>query len=297
MKNLFAIILAFMTFFAAHTANAQQRQQQRQQQSQQQQRSQQQQQQRSQQQRQSQSNQSQQRRPSTQSRPALPPPPPPAPRIEFGVKAGINLPTLRMSESVQEALGDSKMGIGFNLGVTVDVPITRELYLQSGLELTMKGGKTTRKESSGFNLFGVPIPANLDLEMSTNPLFLQLPLYLAYKIEIDKSTRFVPRFGPYIAYGLSGKLSTKADLSVLGASLGGKLPEVDLFGESAFMKNFDYGLGFGLGLEYAQLGVSVGYELGLANLASDDFKSLMTLTGTDYSLKTSNLYLSLSYRF
>ncbi|MDR2499030.1 MAG: hypothetical protein LBD28_06270, partial [Tannerellaceae bacterium] len=69
------------------------------------------------------------------------------------------------------------------------------------------------------------------------------------------------------------------------------------FGDSGFMKNLDYGLGVGLGFEYARFSIYANYEHGLANLASDNLKTVFALTGnSDYSLKSQNFTIAIGYR-
>ncbi|GHV50319.1 hypothetical protein FACS1894181_10740 [Bacteroidia bacterium] len=221
-------------------------------------------------------------------------------KTEFGVKAGANFSTFTLNENVQDALGEAQTKVGFLLGLTVDIPFTSKLYtsdfyLMTGLELSQKGYKATQSYTLPGTVLTPPVQAQLNL--AANPLYVQLPLYFAYKITVDKDVRFVPRAGPYLAYGLSGKLSYNSSVGAAGIDLSARFPELDLYGGNGILKNFDYGLGVGLGLEYSQFGLYLGYELGLANLADENTKKALTLGGEDYSIKTGNLYVSLGYRF
>ncbi|MDR2533735.1 MAG: PorT family protein [Tannerellaceae bacterium] len=211
---------------------------------------------------------------------------------DIGIRAGVNFSVMPMDANVQNILGDPEFKLGFVLGLAWDIHFTDEVYLMSGLDLTQKGYKS--KHSYSENVLG--IPASAELNMAANPLFLQVPLYFAYKIEIDRDTRFVPRIGPWIGYGVGGKLSMNASAGILGFEAGGSLPDTDLFGDSGFMKNFNYGLGVGAGIEFGRLNFYLNYELGLANLASDDLRTVFNLTGTDYSIKTNTVSIAVGYR-
>ena len=211
-----------------------------------------------------------------------------AQKTEFGVKGGVNFATFTVNENAQDILGEAGSMTCFQLGLTLDIPFTSKMYtsdvyLMTGLEISQKGFK------SSSNIAGIAKSTQ-----SANPLYLQLPLYFAYKIPIAEGMKFVPRVGPYLAYGLSGKWTASAN--VLGLDI--EDPEgVDLYGDQGMLKNFDYGLGVGFGVEYSQFGLYLGYELGLANLAGDNMKKVLSLTGEDFSLKTGNLYINLGYRF
>ena len=172
---------------------------------------------------------------------------------DVGVRAGINFSGMAIADNVQDVLGKPELKSGFLIGLALDVHFTDEVYLMSGLDLTQKGYKANHSYSD--NVLGIPAQAKLN--MSANPLYLQVPLFFAYKIAIDRDARFVPRIGPWIGYGVGGKLSMDVSAGVLGFEAGGSLPDVDLFGEYGFMKNLDYGLGIGLGFEYSSLGIYI----------------------------------------
>ncbi|MDR0536841.1 MAG: PorT family protein [Tannerellaceae bacterium] len=219
-------------------------------------------------------------------------------QISVGVKAGLNLTGMRMNENTQDALGDSKVGAGFNVGLTLDIPLTTDIVLQTGAELSYKNAKSVKYAAQQFSILGVIIPANENLTINMTPLFVQLPFYFAYKIAIDKDIWFMPRIGPYFAYGISGKLKPRAQIAMANFDISAGLPSADLYGPKPMMKNIDFGLGLGIGIEYSRYKIFAGYEAGLANLASKNFKAYMDmLTEDDFSLKTGNLYISLAFGF
>lgn len=207
---------------------------------------------------------------------------------DIGFRAGVNFSGMAMDNNIQNTLGKPELKLGFLVGLALDVHFTDQVYLMSGIDLTQKGYKSVHT-----NVLGMPVQAN----MTANPLYLQVPLYFAYKIDIDRDTKFVPRIGPWLGYGIGGKLSMDVSAGMLGFEVGGSFPDIDLFGDQGFMKNFNYGLGIGAGLEYKRLNFYINYELGLANLAGDNLKTVFSLTGNDdYSLKTNNVSIAIGYR-
>lgn len=167
--------------------------------------------------------------------------------VSFGVKAGANLSNF--------SKGDNDAKFGFNAGVTADINFAPSMYVLTGLEFTMKGAKN---EIAG-------------VKYSANPMYLQLPIHFGYKLEVVEGTNIVFRAGPYLAYGIAGK-------SKVGSA------KVDFFGDG--IRRFDYGIGGGVGAEFGQIGVTLGYDFGLNKLADADGAS-----------KNQNAYLSLGYRF
>jgi len=182
--------------------------------------------------------------------------------LTFGVKAGMNL------SNFSGDVDDTSVKIGFNFGITADYALTPELYILTGLEFTMKGSK------ADGTLEGVKVTEK------ANPMFLQLPVHLGYKFAVANDTRIVLHAGPYIAYGIGGKLKYEAKQSGVTGSV-----DTDFFGDDRF-KRFDFGLGLGAGVEFGKIGVGLGCDFGLVSLARGDAK-----------VRTMNAYLTVGYKF
>lgn len=168
--------------------------------------------------------------------------------ITFGVKAGVNLSNVGGDASGTDAK------IGFNAGVTLDYGFTPDVYLLTGLQLTTKG-------------FKVKV---LSEKLTSNLMYLQLPVHVGYKLTVAEATKIVFHAGPYAAYGIGGK--TEGEKS---------------FQDGAY-KKFDFGVGLGVGAEFGKIGVDLGYDFGLANINDTD---------VDGKLKNMNAYLTLGYKF
>lgn len=204
--------------------------------------------------------------------------------ISFGVKAGANLSNY--SE------GDMDAKFGFNVGITADINIAPSLYVLTGLELTTKGAK--QEESISESFMGTSY--SIKVKETSNPMYLQLPIHLGYKLEVTPGTNIVFRAGPYLAYGIGGKSKTEIsgnfgdlDLNNLLNQLDLKNGESDIFGNGENQldtKRFDFGIGGGVGAEFGKISATIGYDLGLTKLYD-----------ADGAAKNRNAYLSLGYRF
>lgn len=182
--------------------------------------------------------------------------------LSFGVKAGVNLSNVDMK--FYESTFDAK--IGFQVGVTLDYALTPDFYLQSGLLFTTKGAK-----ENGTDGNGVKVPATI------NPMYLELPVMAAYKLVVSDGMKVVFNAGPYLAYGVAGKVTVKEDRIDVSTNI---------FQKDGF-KRFDFGVGGGVGFEFGEITANLGYELGLANIA--DSKGA--------NAKNRNAFLAVGYKF
>lgn len=178
----------------------------------------------------------------------------------FGVKAGMNL----SSATINNREADAKLKPGYQVGVTVDFEVYKSLYLQSALSFTTKGSKID--DLLAGKLIGGSGKPN---ETHTyNQLYLQVPIHVAYKVNVGENNNIIFSFGPYFAYGIGGKSKRKLnDSAVFGD--GSNQYKFDTFGddEGEALKKFDVGLSFGVGTEFNKIVVGAGYELGLKNIA------------------------------
>jgi hypothetical protein len=181
--------------------------------------------------------------------------------IRFGVQAGLNLSTVTW-----EDMDDISSKIGFNVGVTADYALSEALFLQPALLYTAKG-------------------ASFEDDVTSTLSYLELPINIGYKIPLESFTVSL-KVGPYLAYGLSAKMSGEED--GISADIDLYKKNEDIWGiDKAPLKRFDYGVGIGAGIEFGQIAVGLSYELGLANLANYD----------DGKIKTQNAFLSVGYKF
>ncbi|MDR2949594.1 MAG: PorT family protein [Prevotella sp.] len=171
--------------------------------------------------------------------------------VKFGIRGGVNL------SDYGGDMKDVKSALRYQVGFTADLGLTENIYLQTGLDFLTKGGKY--KPETGK-------------EVKYNPIYLQLPVHVAYKMKVAPGTKVVVNAGPYAAYGLGGKAKGEE--------------KEDIFGKDGF-KRFDFGVGAGLGVEFGILALNVGYDWGLANIS--EIK--------DVKVKNKSAYITLGLKF
>ena len=186
-------------------------------------------------------------------------------QAQLGVKGGLN-----MSNFYGDDLDDQNMKLGFHVGLTADFEIAYNSAIQTGLILHTKGAKYSASEGE------------ISGDVTVNPMYIQLPLHYAYKLDVSPGTRVVFHAGPYAAYGVGGKTKVSGSLGDASAEVEG-----DVFGDDGFMKRFDAGLGLGVGAEFGQILLDLGWDMGLVNIADSD----------NGDFKNQNAYLSVGFRF
>jgi len=175
---------------------------------------------------------------------------------KWGIKGGVNF--ANMTFSVDQFDVSPKSITGFHVGLVSDFLIQRSLHLNTGLLYSLKGTKGEMEGVSGT------IKIN----------YLEIPINLAYKFPINESSDFFIQAGPYLGYALSGKQKG-----------GGETSDIE-FGKGNW-KRFDFGFGFGAGVEFGSFVTSLNYQLGLANMADDP----------DIKAKNKVFQISVAYMF
>ncbi len=162
----------------------------------------------------------------------------------YGLRLGMNIASTSSESNTFDTNPRSGLVIGFAYGMQLSR--NYPLWLETSLLYSEKGGKTHLNDEKVTYRLG----------------YLQLPIVAKYCINLDDDLYLLPFFGGYLSVGVTGKAKNYATRE----------------SESVFdtMKRFDGGLRGGCGLEYKMMYVEAGYDLGLANIAKDDFDAVHT---------------------
>lgn len=183
----------------------------------------------------------------------------------------------------------SEFGIGENLyGLRVSgqvlMPFENSKWaLLTGLTLTNKGERQSFYRTSN----GVVTTSGTT---KTALMYLQMPLNVSHRFDLNRNNRIYFEFGPYLAYGLTGKVKNFGwDLKEIG------LFEKDANGETPFNR-FEVGVGASLHYDYKNIYLKAGVEYSLTNVinkASTPLRGAFTDKASRYGLG----YLTLGYQF
>jgi hypothetical protein len=108
-------------------------------------------------------------------------------KTTFGVRAGVNFQNINGDDASGNKLNNDVI-VGFNGGVNAEIPVGSGSYLQPGVLFSQKGAKW---------------PDNTELRLN----YIEVPVNFVYKPVLGAG-RMLLGFGPYVGFGLGGKLKT-----------------------------------------------------------------------------------------
>jgi hypothetical protein len=188
-------------------------------------------------------------------------------QIKFGARAGFNLTSASYKIDVSGFdAPDTKFKPGFQIGVVGELALTDAIFLQPGILFATQGYKVEDSgEDKQYN-------EKWDDKETFSLNYLQIPINVQYKLDLG-GMNLLLQAGPYLGYAIGGKYKYEwNDEDAYGKDSGSK--EEDLkFGSDAAkgeIKPFDFGIGLGVGLQFSNLQVGLGYNLGLTNLSNAD---------------------------
>ncbi|HDP74446.1 MAG TPA: PorT family protein [Bacteroidales bacterium] len=170
----------------------------------------------------------------------------------FGVKAGLNLSNM----VIENCLEDLKMNLGFNLGVTAEIPINDMFAFETGLMLNTKGFRISEE--------GEILGETMGSKVKINIYYLDIPLTTKVDFDAGGAKAFVIA-GPYVGFALSGK--AKTEVSDAGETER-HTQSIEFGSDDDQAKRLDYGLLIGAGAEFGQISVGANYGLGLASMSN-----------------------------
>ncbi len=184
-------------------------------------------------------------------------------QTKFGIVAGPSFSSYTTKVNGDKETSD--LLTNFRAGLTADLQLADEFYIQPSLLYTGKGGK---EEVLGF-----------DTKARIN--YLELPINFMYKPEVGNGNLFIG-LGPYFALGLNGTNETVINDAVVKS-------DIDFDDDNGF-KRFDAGANFQVGYEMP-MGLNFGLftDLGLVNLWKDG--------DSDNSFRNTAFGVTVGYKF
>jgi hypothetical protein len=189
-------------------------------------------------------------------------------KTTFGIHAGANMFNINGKNAAGVEL-DNGLKTGFAAGLNAEIPLGGGSYLQPGVDFRQKG--TEGNDGSKLTVNYIDIPVN----------FVYKPIL--------GSGNFVLGFGPYIGFGIGGKLK----------NTGGATQEVEFTDElninnaAVQLKRTDAGANFLAGYEFAnKISLNLKAQLGLKDINPD-----VSATNDQTRYRNTGFGLSLGYRF
>jgi len=189
-------------------------------------------------------------------------------RTTFGLRAGVNLTNIN-GKDISGNNSSNKLKVGFNAGVNAEIPLAPSFYFQPGLLYSTKGANNFEGVSNG------------DLTLD----YVEVPLNLIYKAGLGVTGNVLLGFGPYVAYGVGGKLNS--DLGDVNVKF---KKDADLSNtDAAYFKPWDAGLNLLVGYEFAhKVSLQLNAQLGVTDINAYN---------TDATYRNTGYGVSIGYRF
>lgn len=198
-------------------------------------------------------------------------------QIRLGVKGGVNFADMKYEpKDNTNGVPDGKSLVSYHVGVIVDVPIADFVSIQPGLMLNSIGSKREYKSTTLGNY-----------TMKVNPIYLDVPVNVLFKAKMGEGTKLYVGAGPYLGYGISGKVTFNAETPLGNGQIDHNIKFGN--GNSDDLKKTDVGGNILAGIEFKNLTLGAQYGLSFTNNAPN---------GSDNASKIlRNKVLSLSVSF
>lgn len=213
-------------------------------------------------------------------------------KIRYGARIGLNIMGMRNNITNNDVLAffdpshalpytlDIHKKAGVTIGASVEIPILKSLWINTGLYYSATGVKMNFKQDFSKTHEDYLLEPRVNLTMHN----IRIPAQASYRYTFRNNYQFQVNLGPYFAYGVAGKASVKNDTD--GSSLGnfdltGNPNKVDadrnefkILGaerintaKSNYINPFDMGIAFGAGVTYKEkYFAGFNYDGGLVNV-------------------------------
>lgn len=189
-------------------------------------------------------------------------------QITWNAKGGIGV-----ASAITSGGADAKLHFVGKIGAGIEIPLGSDFSLMPSLEGAWKGGKYK------WNKKGYEGEENISIT------YIQIPVLMAYRLNLSDRWNMAIKAGPYFAYAVSG--TDKQSFTYNGNKYTGSLnifDSDDMEGKTA--KRYDVGIDIGVDFEYHRFVIGLEYELGFVSMAPNDG-----------SLKNQAFYITAGYKF
>lgn len=158
----------------------------------------------------------------------------PSEKITFGVRFGLNINGMKNNinnNDVSKIFKDSPYVLdvhnkaGLNLGVSVEIPIFKSLWINTGVFYSSTGAKFSFKQDNSKIVEGTFLD---DYTANVTMHNIRVPVQASYRYNINNNYQLQVNLGPYFAYGFGGKAYIHNDVEKE------KLGELELTGNPEF---------------------------------------------------------------
>ena len=190
-------------------------------------------------------------------------------QFSIGARGGLGLTGMNVSsDGTAATFADGKRpNLGYRLGLVAEYAFNTkagEAYaqkgwsVQPGVMIASQGFKQKRS-------LGALGKINDRISLT----YLSIPVYAKYNWLDEHGSGVYVKFGTYLGFALSGKINDRE-----------RNEETKLeFGDDKVLKSSDFGIGFGLGTRFGNMGIGYETTLGFPNIRNSEY---LTWSNTSY---------------
>lgn len=175
----------------------------------------------------------------------------------FSVRGGFNYSTITYEDNNNDYSDNMDVVPGSHIGVLAQIPVKRNVIIETGVILNMRGFIY----EDVMNIGGT----NFDVKTTGTSYYLDIPV--TYRPSFRwKRNQMYALVGPYIGIGFGGEIEMEA---TSGNNTVSQTDDI-VWGSDANsdLKRVDYGLTLGIGYVYrSKLLFGLNYDMGFANLS------------------------------
>jgi Outer membrane protein beta-barrel domain len=192
--------------------------------------------------------------------------------VNFGIRAGVNLQNINGKDGNGDKL-ENKLVPRFQGGLTVDIPLADQFYIQPGVLFSGKGAK--EKDTD----------ANVSLS------YIDVPVTFLFKPMLGTGHLLLGA-GPYVGFGIAGNVEDDND-NEQKVKFENEVTLVQAATEPYF-RRLDAGANLLVGYEMSsKLSIQLNAQLGMAKINPE----ITDLNDNKWALRNTGFGLSLGYKF
>lgn len=184
------------------------------------------------------------------------------------IQGGVSLANITSTTSGQTE--DNNMLTTFNAGFLSRFDLSKTIDLESGLILSGRGSKAESYFSSSTS--------DNYTRSKFNPLYIEVPLNLVFRLPLETNTNLFIYGGPYAAMGIAGKSKTESSFAGIKSN---SEADIQFSNDDPFtseqedasynkLKRFDFGLNAGAGIDLGKVILKANYGYGLVKINSTE---------------------------
>lgn len=209
-----------------------------------------------------------------------------------GLKVGANITAF---EGGREFVDRIQNALNYQAGLAIQLNLNQFISFQPELLFITKGAEVYNDGTNPtFNYIKLVLGKNIPNQITLHTAYAEMPLNLQMGLRLGNMGRLFVFGGPYLSYLISDK---STDYQELYNEIKEVVAQVSESGKEELLHEFDYGLGFGAGLESGAIQLTAKYDYGYSEFKQQLSRWTRQDVNIFSGLKNRNMSVSLVWFF